>query len=71
MPQQLPDWLKTWARRAAATAIVILAVVGVFNLVRFFVSPPNTMLDGEARTVATDWTTSVGRLQIEPVYPPR
>jgi hypothetical protein len=71
MPQQLPDWLKTWARWAAAIAIVILAVVGVFNLVRFFVSPPNTMLDGEARTVATDWTTSVGRLQIEPVYPPQ
>jgi hypothetical protein len=71
MSLQVPDWLKIWGRRAVVITIVILAVVGLVNLVRFFVSPPNTILDGEARTVAANWTTSVGRLQIEPVYPPQ
>jgi hypothetical protein len=71
MPLQLPEGWKIWARRAVVAVVAVLAVTGVIDIIRFFVSPRTMLLDGAARSVATDWTSSVGRLQVEPVYPPQ
>jgi hypothetical protein len=62
--------MNKWAYRAAAAVLIILAVVGLGNLIRFFISSPPKQLDGQ-NSVATEWNTSVQRLSINPVYPPQ
>jgi hypothetical protein len=61
---------KTWARRAGIVVAAILAVVGLGNLIRFFVSSPPKFLDGR-NSVATEWNNSVRRLGVNPIYPPQ
>jgi hypothetical protein len=61
--------MNIWAYRAGVTALLILAVVGLGNLIRFFVSSHPKPLDGHS--VATEWNESVQRIGINPVYPPQ
>jgi hypothetical protein len=61
--------MNTWVYRAVGTALLILAVVGLGNLIRFFGSSHPKPLEGHS--VATDWNESVERMGINPVYPPQ
>ena len=56
---------RTWAWRTGIMAASILALVGLGNLVRFFVSSPPKL------SVATAWNNSVRRLGLNPIYPPQ
>src|SRR6266566_6701489 len=61
--------MNTWVYRAVGTALLILAVVGLGNLIRFFGSSHPKPLEGHS--VATDWNESVQRIGINPLYPPQ
>jgi hypothetical protein len=61
--------MNIWAYRAGVTALLILAVVGLGNLIRFFVSSHPKPLDGHS--VAAEWNESVQRIGINPLYPPQ
>ena len=61
--------MNTWVYRAVGTALLILAVVGLGNLIRFFGSSHPKPLDDHS--VATGWNESVERMGINPIYPPQ
>jgi hypothetical protein len=61
--------MNIWAYRSVVTALLILAAIGLGNLIRFFVSSPPKPLDGHS--VATEWNESVQRIGINPIYPPQ
>jgi len=62
--------VKSWLARGGIGLLALLAIIGVGDVIRFFLSSPPKVLD-EHQSVAVDWNNSVRRLGLNPIYPPQ
>jgi hypothetical protein len=71
---QRPFWravFRVWGRRLIAAVLMAVLVVGVIGLDRWYLSYSETPAVPEDLSLEAQWNKAIGRLGIEPVYPPQ